>query len=578
MMEALDDATGDADKFRFGIQTIQIGDGADRPIGGPGSVTLVVGANNVGKSTVLAQIREMLLQDKQSREADPRIVTVLSPLYEGSAEDFDAWLRAHSATHVLNGQAVAVRPNVQLESIEGLVNTRKSNSVGRLVNWLVNHQTGAGRVGGLQPGGRIENAGDPPKTELQMLHVNRGKLDELARVIKRLFGFDLLLDAVGQSYCLRMGVPDVPAYPVDSYDAAYDAAVAALPLTQAQGDGIRAALGLLVPLIANLFPLVLLDEPEAFLHPPQSWIVGKEIGKQAKDKGSQVIIATHDKNILQGVIESGVPVTILHLTRGEGDKADTDLLEADKVAELWKDPALRYTNALEGLFHSAVIVAESERDGHFYNAAIDFVRNEPEDRPAHNLMFLGSNGKTNLARIVRSLRDLGVRTVSCPDLDILNDETVLRRLVEAHGGDWADFSDDYRRATAEFRNVPSALNKADVREQIIKFIDDSTDAKLTEHLATAIATAVKIPSTRWSELKKGFLAFSDDRAAATRLLDKLDALGIVTVKVGVLENFVTTVTAPKGPEFLTVAFDEDAHIQQPAVDHAKRLLNAANIR
>ncbi len=154
---------------------------------------------------------------------------------------------------------------------------------------------------------------------------------------------------------------------------------------------------------------------------------------------------------------------------------------------------------------------------------------------------------------------------------------VLRPLVAAHRGNWDELADDYKRATAEFRNVPNAPAKADVRKAIIELIDETSDQTLTQSLATAITKAVKIPSTRWSALKDEFVAaLKNDRAAATRLLDKLDELGIVTVKVGVLENFVTTATAPKGPN-LPVSFAEKAHTQQPAVDHANRLLKAAGI-
>lgn len=255
------------------------------------------------------------------------------------------------------------------------------------------------------------------------------------------------------------------------------------------------------------------------------------------------------------------------------------MFNREEIAELWKDPILRYSNALDGLFHAAVVIAEGERDAHFYNAAIDYVQSvATPERPADNLMFLGTSGKTNIARIATRLHKLGVRTVSCPDLDILDNETVLRPLVAAHRGNWDELADDYKRATAEFRNVPNAPAKADVRKAIIELIDETSDQTLTESLATAITKAVKIPSTRWSALKDGFVAaLKNDRAAATRLLDKLDELGIVTVKVGVLENFVTTATAPKGPEFLPVSFAEKAHTQQPAVDHANRLLKAAGI-
>jgi hypothetical protein len=173
----------------------------------------------------------------------------------------------------------------------------------------VEYQQVGGRIG-MENAGRLAKAGDPPSHPLQVLHVDRAKFGELARVMKRLFGIDLFLDTVGQNFYLRLGEPGVSPYTVDTYDPEYDNAVAALPELQSQGDGIRAVLGLLLPLISSLHPLVLIDEPEAFLHLPQARIIGREIGKQAKGKGSQVIIATHDKNILQGVIESNASVTI----------------------------------------------------------------------------------------------------------------------------------------------------------------------------------------------------------------------------------------------------------------------------
>jgi AAA domain, putative AbiEii toxin, Type IV TA system len=580
MSEHEDAVAADADRFKFSVDQIRIGDGGDvHPLGGPGSVTVIVGANNVGKSTVLTQIRDMLMRSEltRPRTRGPRVVTELSPQWTGSEDDAEAWIRAHAA--VDNSEAIErmARPRLQPEAIGQFRNAVRTAGPGRLINWFVSYQTGSGRIG-MDPGGRLAKAGDPPTHPLQVLHLERRKFDKLARVMKLLFGFDLFLDTVSQNFNLRIGVPDVPPYTIDSFNPQYDNAVAALPELQSQGDGIRAALGLLAPLITSLHPLVLIDEPEVFLHPPQARIIGKEIGKQAKDKGSQVILATHDKNILQGVIESYAPVAILHLTRN-GDDAGADLLPPNKVAELWKDPALRNTNALDGLFHSAVIVGESERDAHFYQAAIDYVRSPSGTAlPEHNLMFLGSNGKTNMPRIARSLRDLGVKTVTTPDLDILNNETVIRQLIEAHGGNWADLQDDYRRATAEFRNVPNAPVKEDVRATIMALIDETQEEKLTEPLAKAITKAVKIPTTRWGYLKSGFVAaFKDDRGAATRLIEKLDALGIVVVKVGVLENFVTTQTAPKGAEFLSVAFAENAHTQQATVEHAQRLLNAAGI-
>ena len=46
------------------------------------------------------------------------------------------------------------------------------------------------------------------------------------------------------------------------------------PLLDAQGDGLRSALGIISALVSIKKPIVLLDEPEAFLHPPQAMQLG----------------------------------------------------------------------------------------------------------------------------------------------------------------------------------------------------------------------------------------------------------------------------------------------------------------
>jgi hypothetical protein len=204
----------------------------------------------------------------------------------------------------------AVRPGLLPEDIKSMLALRRTPTPGRLINWFVNHQTAGSRMDGTQAG--RPQAGDAPAHPLQVLYKERAKLGHLTRVVKRLFDFDLLLDTVGVNLLFRMGTPDVPPCVVSDFDPKYDQAVAALPQVQAQGDGIKSALGLLVPLISDFYPLVLLDEPEAHLHPPQARIIGVEIGNQARDNGSQVIVSTHDKNIVQGIVESEAPVTILH--------------------------------------------------------------------------------------------------------------------------------------------------------------------------------------------------------------------------------------------------------------------------
>ncbi|MGZ3471666.1 MAG: AAA family ATPase [Isosphaeraceae bacterium] len=48
-----------------------------------------------------------------------------------------------------------------------------------------------------------------------------------------------------------------------------------------QGDGIRSFVGIVVALLILNRGLFLIDEPEAFLHPPQAYRIGAFIAEQS---------------------------------------------------------------------------------------------------------------------------------------------------------------------------------------------------------------------------------------------------------------------------------------------------------
>jgi energy-coupling factor transporter ATP-binding protein EcfA2 len=569
--------TSESNNFRFGIDGIRIGDGDLLPLPGPGSVTAVVGANNVGKSTLLRQVEEILRSDHLTRSAAPRIVTEIQSPWGGTPGDFVAWLHAN-ARIVEQPNGVHVSRAQQSYRLDHAIQRRNSGTPGILTPWFVKTQRPSQRIDICQSIPQLGSIGDPPTHPFHLLRLDQAARGRVKRLAEKIFGLHLYLDTLSGNLQYRIGDPGLERPYVDEVDVDYAQAVAKLPPLQEQGDGLRSTLGLLIPLITDKDPLTLIDEPEAFLHPPQARIVGNEIGKLVKGNASQIILATHDKNILQGLIESGAPVSIIHLTRS-GDVAGAQLLNVADVEALWEDVTLRYGDALDGLFHSAVIVTESDRDSHFYAAAIDAEHTgKSPDSPAHNLMFLSSNGKQNMAQYVSRLNTLGVRTISCPDLDILNDPKKLQGLVEAHRGDWSQIEPDYKKATAEFAGVPKPPKVEQVKASIANIFADNADEELTERLAENITDAVKLPKTGWRQLKHyGFSAFKADKQAANRLLDALDALGIVAVRVGVLENFLTTRNAPKGPGWLPIAFEENAHKSDDAAKQARRLLKAACI-
>src|SRR5690606_12158093 len=119
-------------------------------------------------------------------------------------------------------------------------------------------------------------------------------------------------------------------------------------------------------------PVVLIDEPEAFLHPPQARLLGQMLVKEAPEN-RQLFVATHSSDFLRGLLDTDSSrVRVVRIQR-VGDVNPIKELDNEGVKNVWGDPILRYSNILDGLFHSKVIVCEGDADCRFYAATMDAV-------------------------------------------------------------------------------------------------------------------------------------------------------------------------------------------------------------
>ena len=327
------------------------------------------------------------------------------------------------------------------------------NSLGRLADILVHYSEAISRAAMTEPVDQRSDISKPPYHPVHVLQDDSSILTELNAICQQIFRAPLTLDRLSGRAVLRVGVPGVPAPAVDAVTREYRVALANLPALNSQGDGMRSLLGLMLPVVTATYAIVIIDEPEAFLHPPQAFQLGKFLAGIASSRGVQVLLATHDRNLLAGLLDTNAAVAVVRLERHtSGTKAHE--LSASEVHELWTDPVLRYSNVLEGVFHSVAVIAEGDRDCRFYQAALEAVDDatilpvSPSD-----IFFIPAGGKDGMARLVRALRAVRVRVVACPDLDILDDATKLRRLVEAFGGEWDELRDSYDKATHDLRAV-----------------------------------------------------------------------------------------------------------------------------
>lgn len=564
-----------------------LGDDTAIELPAPG-ITAVVGANNVGKSTVLRQLHVFLLsEDAGLVNQSPRLIESAIVTRSGSAEDFLAWLIRHAAyadRGPQQGGPLFARVGMQLpvSQIVGMWNFPRPTLANGLASVFVTFADAQNRfsyVGGIGQRGDVL---EPPQHPLHLLQDQPGLRARLNELSIEIFRKPLTLDDLSGNMQLRAGTPDVSRPSYDEDQRQYRAAMAQLPQLQVQGDGMKSLIGLLLPLITATFPIIFVDEPEAFLHPPQAYALGTALGRLTNEGSLQVVLATHDRNLLAGLLDSGAPLSVVRLTR-DSDKTSAAQLAADQVHALWSDSVLRYSNVLDGLFHQLVVIAEAERDCRFFQAALDSAADAARDTgtplttPPSEVLFVPANGKDGMARLSRALRAVGVRVVASPDLDILNSKQALSGLVVALGHEWEPLDSDYDQATQVFRQPREQLPVSTVRQAVLDVLDAAIEASphtlYTAELRESVLAATRTKESPWRALKEyGDRALKDTGPAGARLLDALDNAGVVTVKVGELEGFAPNLGVGKGKEWLPAALASGAQRSRDAHDHVTRLL------
>ncbi|HZU56664.1 MAG TPA: hypothetical protein VFA06_12400, partial [Actinocrinis sp.] len=147
-------------------------------------------------------------------------------------------------------------------------------------------------------------------------------------------------------------------------------------------------------------------------------------------------------------------------------------------------------------------------------------------------------------------------------------------LISAFHGNWADFENDYKIATNPFRRPRAPRTVKNVLDAITGALKDHMDEPYSPAHRKFVQGELYVASP-FSELKsrgEGAFPHGQASAAAGRLLDNLDAIGIVPVRVGELESFAPRLEVAKGPAWLPSALEAGAHQNEPAQDHLRRIL------
>lgn len=394
-------------------------------------VTVFVGPNNSGKSRVLLEIEKFC----RSGQRHPKNMVLEELHFEGiEPPDVESSLRKIEVpandNESIDGNSIFIgspkhgRQKVAKESLRGVLASPASNLAG-FCQWFLTHQTlmldGPSRIGlvGQQPGGDLQK---PAQTSFQVLLRDNEKRQEVRRIIQEAFGVHFVLDPTNLGQ-LRIRLadrsPESEREEIGIDSAARDFHGAA-QLIEGASDGVKAFVGIVTELIAGDPKIVLMDEPEAFLHPALAQKLGVEVAKAALVSGKRVFVSTHSPTFLMGCIQSGAPINIVRLTY-RGGMATSRLLPSVDILGLMRNPLLRSTGVLGGLFYEFIIVTESDSDRAFYQEVNErLLRHRPE-WGVPNCLFLNAQNKQTIHTIIRPLRHLGIPAAGIYDVDVLKE-------------------------------------------------------------------------------------------------------------------------------------------------------------
>jgi hypothetical protein len=285
------------------------------------------------------------------------------------------------------------------------------------------------------------------------------------------------------------------------------------------------------------------------------------------------VVATHSSHFLQGVLDDpNKPVTVIRLTRDE-DVNNAAVLRRERLRELWKDPILRYSALLDGLFHDGVVLCEADSDCRFYQATLDTVVSQQDER-APDLLFTHTGGKDRLPTAIRALRAIKVDVQVIADFDVLNSKRLLKEIVDGLGGVWADLETDWNAVVSAARNLGSAPPMTAVRNEMTTALAAESGATLTRDAAERLRRPLKLEDG-WARLKRGGLSMlpqGEESQRGQRLLGALDALGLHVVPCGELERWAPTIDG-HGPPWVAAALEARVHEQAgPHAEFVRKLI------
>lgn len=531
-------------------------------------IVIFVGPNNAGKSQSLRDIYSLCEDEKNTSTVISKVIITKSDEKLEELLDKLAVGYNDSGTKVykIMGQNFFLAEYTE-------ENFRHSQSYDNYRNLFVANLDTAARLKICDP---VENiARNEPKRHPIQYAAFDGKYRKwLSDNFKRAFGIEITPNIhFGAKIPLCMGelVRLEDKYEDEqSRQEAYAGILATYPQVQDQGDGIKSFTGILLYLMLDHYCTYLIDEPESFLHPPQARIMGQIIG-QALSNQQQAFISTHSEDIIKGLMDvCSERLKIIRITR-EDDKNGFSVLDNEHFGEIWKDPLLKHSNIMSGLFHRTVVLCESDSDCKMYSIIESYLKQQ--QGKYSETLFIHCGGKHRMAKTVKALRALNVDVKLITDIDVLDDESIFRGITESFDVEWSIIQHQYKIFVSNLHSSKEVINRNSALEGINRVFKNSSETNLSEREIKEIRE-ILVTTSKWKEIKRGGVNAipSGNATVAYREMEKvLKSHGIFVVPVGELECFVKEIGG-HGPEWTNNVLEAYPDLSASVYDSIKEFI------
>lgn len=469
------------------------------------SINLILGANNTGKSTLLRDVVNVATQHRfepQNKWLEELTISINNPkdYFTQTVKDIDLNQDFQTTNSKLQRKGVGNVLGLNYEEV--VHNTLKQNlpdKIEYIIDKLNNSKEHfhlsrmftrmslasefcdsrlsgpfAAQVNEID--GNIENV-------IHYLLLNSGIFEKLSETINESFGIKLVFDD------LQQGTKHIrlePSRKITKDEQNDNTSIAdywrsTSPLLQEQGDGLKAYTKIAVSLFIESKNVIFIDEPEAFLHPPQRRNLGKFLAENIT-RGKQLFIATHDAEFLRGLLTANVDknrVQLIHLKNEDNHKTFSTLRlkDIESSAEYSED-------ILNSFFHGITVLCEAEDDRMIYQyAARKYFPQESVD-----IQFTGHNGKQEVLKVRDILSSRGINVYAIVDVDFLYSDALSAylKLTEDEKKKMKLCKDLLETKLEKATDVKWKINKKLFKEKGIAYFSTESDKQIIKTAMTIL--------------------------------------------------------------------------------------------